>query len=138
MLDLLLRIILLLSQQPVPAEPPKPAPPEQSAPSAPSPQSKATELNLLGSTDSAAGESRRNENVQFNLIDNNALKFLNIRLGTNATIVTDFQPDRKYFGTEFGASAGASVHLSGVKRAGGIHGGLSFGRSDTLFSSRSF
>jgi hypothetical protein len=35
----------------------------------------------LGATDSAAGESRRNENVQFNLIDNNGLKYLNIRLG---------------------------------------------------------
>lgn len=34
--------------------------------------SKRTELNLLGKTDTASGESRRNENVQFNLVDNNA------------------------------------------------------------------
>ena len=138
MLDLLLRIILLLSQQPVPAEPPKPAPPEQSAPSAPSPQSKATELNLLGSTDAAAGESRRNENVQFNLIDNNALKYLNIRLGTNATIVTEFRPERKYFGTEFGASPAAVIHLAPRTTSAAFHGGLSFTRSDSIFSARSF
>src|SRR6476659_3366787 len=61
-----------------------------------------TELNLLGKVDTASGESRRNENVQFNLIDNNALKELNIRLGTNATIVQEFFPDRNYFGVEFG------------------------------------
>src|SRR5689334_6549025 len=138
MLDLLLRIILLLSQQPVPAEPPKPAPPEQSAPSAPSPQSKATDLNLLGATDAAAGESRRNENVQFNLIDNNALKYLNIRLGTNATITTEFQPDRKYFGTEFGSPPAAPVHLAAPRATGALHGALSFGRSDSRFSARSF
>src|SRR5215467_13543379 len=109
MLELLLRVFLLFSQKPVPAEPPKPPQSEQSV------QSKATELNLLGTTDSAAGESRRNENVQFNLIDNNALKYLNIRLGTNATIVTEFQPERKYFGTEFGSSPAASIHLSSPK-----------------------
>src|SRR5262245_64716936 len=35
---------------------------------------KRVEMNLLGKTDAASGESRRNENVQFNLVDNNALK----------------------------------------------------------------
>jgi len=124
MLELLLRALLLLSQQPVPAEPPT--------------QSKATELNLLGATDSAAGESRRNENVQFNLIDNNALKYLNIRLGTNATIVTEFHPDRKYFGTEFGASPAAAIHLPPRDTSADFHGGLSFTRSDSIFSARSF
>src|SRR5262245_57255639 len=132
MLDLLLRIVLLLSQQLAPPEPPKPPQPEQSA------QSKTTELNLLGATDSAAGESRRNENVQFNLIDNNALKYLNIRLGTNATIVTEFHPDRKYFGTEFGAPPGAAIHLSPHNTPVAFHGGLSFTRSDSIFSARSF
>ena len=106
MIEIVLRALLFLAQQNA-SEAVKPAAVETApvpAPvSAPTP-TKRTDLNLLGSTDSAAGESRRNENVQFNLIDNNALKFLNLRLGTNATIVTDFQPDRKYFGTEFGAS----------------------------------
>src|SRR5689334_9601050 len=132
MLELLLRVVLLCSQPPAPAEPPKPAQTEQP------PQSKATELNLLGATDSAAGESRRNENVQFNLIDNNALKYLNIRLGTTATIVTEFRPERKYFGTEFGASPAGAIHLSSRNTPAAFHAGLSFTRSDSIFSARSF
>src|ERR1051325_9986639 len=94
----------LLSQQTVPPpETAKPVPVEQPV------QAKRTELNLRGATDSAAGESRRNENVQFNLIDNNALKYLNIRLGTNATIVTELRPERNYFGTDFAASPAAVI-----------------------------
>jgi hypothetical protein len=38
------------------------------------------ELNLLGQADAQSGESRRNENIQFNLVDNNLLKELNVRL----------------------------------------------------------
>ena len=62
-----------------------------------------TEINLLGQTDTGAGESRRNENVQFNLVDNNALKELRVRLGTTATIIEEFKPAGGYFGAEFGA-----------------------------------
>src|ERR1043165_5936593 len=60
------------------------------------------ELNLLGKEDAGAGESRRNENIQFNAVDNNALKELNVRLGVSATVVSEFQPERGYFGAEFG------------------------------------
>jgi hypothetical protein len=103
MRKLVLGVWLLLAQQTAPSESPKSVEPEQQ----PGKQ-KRTELNLLGVTDSGAGESRRNENIQFNLIDNNALKYLNIRLGTNATIITEFLPERKYFGTEFGNAPGRS------------------------------
>ena len=92
MLQFVLGVLLLLAQQTTPPESSKP----DEKPAEPEHQpvkDKRTELNLLGTTDAAAGESRRNENVQFNLIDNNALKDLNIRLGTNATIVTEFQPE---------------------------------------------
>jgi len=71
-------------------EPPK----AQAAPSAQSDTGRRTGLNLLGRTDVSSGESRRNENVQFNLIDNNALKELNVRMGTTATIVSEFLADR--------------------------------------------
>ncbi|MEZ5366565.1 MAG: hypothetical protein R2748_30560 [Bryobacterales bacterium] len=57
-----------------------------------------TQINLLGQTDSQRGESRRNENVQFNLVDNNALKELNVRPGTTATLVDEFKVDQGYFG----------------------------------------
>jgi hypothetical protein len=137
MLQFVLGVLLLVGQQTGPSESAKPAdkaaePEEQPV------KEKRTELNLLGTTDSAAGESRRNENVQFNLIDNNSLKELNIRLGTNATIVSEFQPERKYFGTEFGNNPAVLIHLDPLKRSRDFHGGLSFTRSDSIFSARSF
>ena len=133
MLQFVLGALLFWAQQAAPPEPPKAAEPAQ-APA----QGKRTELNLLGTTDSASGESRRNENIQFNLIDNNALKELNIRLGTSATINSEFQPERKYFGTEFGNNPAGPIHLNALQRPGDLHGGLSFTRSDSIFSARSF
>ena len=118
------------------SEPSEPAKPAETA--AQPTQEKRTELNLLGTVDSASGESRRNENIQFNLIDNNALKELNIRLGTNATIAGEFQPDRKYFGTEFGNNPTGPIHLNGAQGPRDLHGGLLFTRSDSIFSARSF
>lgn len=124
--------LLLRAQEPVPGpvDPPKP---EQKSVSG-----QRTELNLLGSTDSDAGESRRNENIQYNLIDNNVLKELNIRLGTSATIVTEFRPDRKYFGTEFGNKPSSPIHLGLQLAPANFHGALYFTRSDSIFSARSF
>src|SRR5437660_549557 len=57
MLEIVLRALFLLAQQAPAPETPKPAQAE------PQPvQVKRTDLNLLGATDSAAGESRRNVN----------------------------------------------------------------------------
>jgi hypothetical protein len=133
-LNFILGVSLLLAQQAVSSESAQTGEPGKP----PVEQDKRTELNLLGITDSAAGESRRNENVQFNLIDNNSLKYLNIRLGTNATIITEFQPERKYFGTEFGNPPGPLVHLNPVLHSHDFHGGISFTRADSTFSARSF
>src|ERR1700682_3411724 len=133
MLQLVLGVLLLLAQQSAPPASPKAAEPEQQPV-----KQRRTELNLLGATDSAAGESRRNENVQFNLIDNNALKDLNNRLGTNATIITEFQPERKYFGTEYGNKPALLIHLSALKHSRDFHGSLVFARSDSIFSARTF
>src|SRR5579864_9323904 len=138
MLQLVLGVLLLLAQQPAPPESAKAAGKQAAEPEQQPVKDKRTELNLLGATDSATGESRRNENVQFNLIDNNALKDLNIRLGTNATIFTEFQPERKYFGTEFGNNPTSLIHLNALQRSRVFHGGLSFARSDSIFSARTF
>src|SRR5437867_2523576 len=114
----------------------------EAAPESPTPQApaddKRTELNLLGKTEVQAGESRRNENVQFNLIDNNALKELNVRLGSSATVTPAFQPEFRYFGTEFGNKPSGPMHLSPVSSSRDFHGGISFTHSNSIFSARSF
>ena len=96
-----------------------------------------TSINLLGETSSESGESRRNENVQFNLVDNNALKELNIRLGTTATLVSEFAVDRGYFGSEYGKPPTPPVHAP-PGRAGGFHGDASWRHNNSVFSARSF
>ena len=96
-----------------------------------------TSLNLLGQEDTKAGEARRNENVQFNLVDTNTLQELNIRLGATATIVTDFQPDRDYYGAEYGRRARPNLHLPPA-RGKGVHGNVSWTHGNSVFSARSF
>jgi len=98
---------------------------------------KRVELNLLGKEDTAKGESRRNENVQFNLVDNNALKELNVRLGATATLVQEFRADRGYFGAEFGNPAAAPAHLSAVRRAN-WHGNLFANHQNSILAARAF
>ena len=112
-------------------------PPEGSAGQGSTETDKRTDLNLLGRTDVSGGESRRNENVQFNLIDNNALKELNIRLGTTATIIEEFQADRSYFGAEFGSPPAGPLHVTEALTSG-LHGRLWEAHQNSLFSARSF
>ena len=94
-------------------------------------------MNLLGRTRTNSGESRRNENVQFNLIDNNALKEMNVRVGITATLFDEFRADRTYFGSEFGNRPGATFHLAPV-RGNGFHGSLFETHSNSVFNARSF
>src|SRR5437879_985340 len=95
------------------------------------------ELSLVGKVDTEKGESGRNENVQFNLIDNNARKELNSRVGTSATIVQEFQPDRNYFGLEFGGAPAPPLHVVASKGSG-IHGALFETHNNSVFSARTF
>ncbi|MBI3472174.1 MAG: hypothetical protein HY013_12530, partial [Candidatus Solibacter usitatus] len=111
---------------------------QQAEPPKPAESSKRIELNLLGATDTAAGESRRNENIQFNLVDNNPLKELNVRLGTTATI-HEFRAERGYFGAEFGNAPTAVLHLPALaKKSAGLHGSLYLSHLNSVFSARSF
>jgi hypothetical protein len=103
----------------------------------PADANKRVELNMLGKTDASSGESRRNENIQFNLVDNNALKELNIRLGTTATIVREFSPVSGYFGAEFGNAPRAAITVPAALKAG-FHGRLFENHLNSVFSARSF
>ena len=96
-----------------------------------------TELNLLGQTDTGSGESQRNENVQFNLIENNALKDLLLRMGTTATIVPEFRPDRNYYGAEFGDRVTSPIHVP-ASTVSGLHGSVYEAHNNSVFSARSF
>ena len=96
-----------------------------------------TQLNLLGQTDSASGESRRNENVKFNPIDNNALREVNVRIGTTATLVEEFEPERNYFSAEFGTEPEAPIHVTSSP-ASAIHGSLYEIHNNSILSARSF
>jgi hypothetical protein len=128
----------LSAQAPVskPAEEPE----SESVPeiaTAASPAEAPTAINLLGKANTAAGESRRNENVQFNLVDNNAAKDLNIRLGTTATLLTAPEPERNSFAAEFGVNPSAPLHLA--SRAGrALHGQLFYRHLNSITSARSF
>ncbi|MCP5116318.1 MAG: hypothetical protein GY953_36275, partial [bacterium] len=107
-------------------------------PSQPS-EDRRSSLNLLGVTDTDAGESRRNENIQFNLIDNNALKELNLRLGTTATIIRDFQPHTKYFGAEFGSAPRGPIHQARPDTGSrNVHGEVFYGHLNSATTARSF
>lgn len=121
--------------KPIPANSPEAAKPAEAAVQ---PQAQRTRLNLLGQTDAASGESRRNENVQFNLIDTSTVKELNVRLGTSATIVPEFQPQSSYFGAEYGNKPAPSVHLPPAPSPSAIHGMLYESHLNSVFSARSF
>ncbi len=130
---IVLLVLMAQAQEPPPTAPGKPAPAESPAPN----QAQRTAINLLGQTDAGAGESRRNENVQFNLIDTATAKELMVRLGTSATIHSEFQSDRSYFGGEFGARPAATLHVP-VSGGRGWHGAVSFGHLNSFLSARTF
>ena len=125
------------SGEPSPIADPESAAAREAAAVASQAEQERTALNLLGQTDASSGESRRNENVQFDLVNNNALKELNVRLGATATIVRQFQINQGYFGAEFGKKPTPVVHAR--RRPGSnIHGNIFWDHNNSIFSARSF
>ncbi|MFM8395305.1 MAG: hypothetical protein ACKOB4_15430, partial [Acidobacteriota bacterium] len=132
--------ILVTGQDPKPQTPARPSASGEKSSSEETrlqESSRRVELNLLGKTDTSSGESRRNENVQFNLVDNNALKELSLRLGTTATLVREFSPASNYFSAEFGNPPRSSITVPGPLR-NDFHGQLSEAHQNSIFSARSF
>ena len=72
------------------------------------------------------------------MVDNNALKDLNIRLGTTATLFDEFRADRTYFGSEFGNKPASPIHLQAVKLVSGFHGSFYETHLNSIFNARSF
>lgn len=127
--------------QPADEEPeaPETAAPESADATGPATETAAPtgEVNLLGRAKTGAGEGRRNENVQFNLIDNNAAKEAAIRLGTSATLVSDFDPERGYFSSELGAAPEGPVSL-GARVLDDWHGNVFWRHLNSVTSARAF
>jgi hypothetical protein len=96
-----------------------------------------TELNLLGQTNTSAGESRRNENVRITLVDNAVQRELNERLGASATIIKEFKVEIDYFGAEIGSSPSATLHQRHLAPSG-VHGRIYETHNNSIFSARSF
>ncbi len=133
---LLLTSISLFAQQP---SAPAPEPEEEAAAEEPvdAAVQNRTTLNLLGAANTERGESRRNENVQITLIDNNATRELNSRVGTSATIVQEFLPDRNYFSAELGNNARGGFQVA-QQNGSGVHGQIFWTHQNSVFSARTY
>jgi hypothetical protein len=130
-MELLLWLALLLADDP-------PKPKEEARPIAAQATTTAAPANLLGRTDTQAGEARRNENLFITAIDNNAAKESNNRLGTTATAVEDFSTAARYFGAEFGLAPTALLHLARSKSSGATNGAVQWSHANSIFAARSF
>lgn len=129
--------LFLLFFQAAAVPPPKPA--AETPSPAPAAAAQRTQLNLLGQTDTAGGESRRNENQQFNQIDTNTVRELNLRLGPTTTVVPEFRPDASYFGAELGGPPSETIHLrpaAGAAAPARVQ--LRYAHNNSIFSARSF
>ena len=85
----------------------------------------------------ANGEGRRNENVQVNLVDTNATREMNQRVGATATIVEEFRPDRGYFAAEYGNPLRNPIHAQ-PQRGAGVHGSVFLTHNNSIVTARSF
>ena len=97
----------------------------------------ATGVNLAGQTNTSRGEARRNENIQVNQVDNNAARDANQRVGTTATIVEEYKPERNYFASEFGGGSKGPIHAP-AQNAEGFHGNLFWGHNNSVTTARAF
>lgn len=96
-----------------------------------------TSLNLLGQTNAQGGESNRNQNVSINLVNNSAAQELNNRVGTTATVISEFSADRGYFSSEFGNAPRTPIHVQ-AQNGSAWHGNVSWAHNNSIFNARSF
>lgn len=125
---LIFSLVCCFAQTPPPAEPARP----------PEPKPAETPANLLGRTNTQAGEARRNENIFITAIDNNAQKESSNRLGMTATAITEFSPASRYFGSEFGIAPTNPIHLAATRPLSSLHGSAFWSHTNSIFSARSF
>jgi hypothetical protein len=82
-------------------------------------------------------EARRNENVQVNRIDNDAIKEANVRLGDSVTLVAESPVEASYYAAEHGRPPGESPFLRPAV-ASPWHGELYEWHQNSVFNARTF
>jgi len=82
--------------------------------------------------------SLRNENVQANRIDFDALKLTNVRLGTSVTLVAQPPVEVSQYATEHGRAAGEAAVLRPAAPLSGWHGELFESFKNSVFNARTF
>ncbi len=82
--------------------------------------------------------SRRNENIQVNRIDNEAVKEAGIRLGASTTIVAEAPVESTYYATEHGRPAGETVFLRPAAPPQAWHAELTESHQNSIFNARTF
>ncbi len=85
------------------------------------------------------GEGRRNENIQVNRIDNDAIKEANIRLGSNTTVVSEAPVETTYYAAEHGRAPGETPFLRPAPAAAkSRHAELFGSHQNSVFNARTF
>ena len=105
---------------------------QQTAKPASAPAMDASRATLTGAA------ARRNENVQVNQIDNDALKEANIRLGDNVTIVSHPVAETNHFAVEHGRPPGELPVLRPARIGPDWHGELFESHQNSVFNARTF
>jgi hypothetical protein len=82
--------------------------------------------------------AQRNENVAVYLIDTNAIKEANIRLGTTVQAVPEFAPETFHFATEHGRPAAETLLLRTAAPASDWHGEMFAWHQNSVFNARTF
>ena len=81
---------------------------------------------------------QRNENVVVWLIDTNAAKESNIRVGTTATAVTEANPESQYFAAEHGRPPSELLMIRPASGVSGWHGDAFWWHQNSIFNARTF
>jgi len=85
-----------------------------------------------------ASSAQRNENIQVNRIDNDAIKEANIRLGANVTILTEIPAQDGYYAAEHGRPPARLPLLSSHSQPPEWHGELYQLHQNSVFNARTF
>ncbi|MCX6631020.1 MAG: hypothetical protein NTW28_25690, partial [Candidatus Solibacter sp.] len=123
-----------LSAQPSVAAPPAAAKesPAANGAKAPTPPSDSQEATL------SQAAARRNENVHVNLIDNDATKEANIRLGDSVTVISQPLVEAGYYAGEHGRPPSEAVAALPAGTFRGFHGELYELLQNSVFNARTF